>query len=369
MNNLRATSFPLSVLTSALLLTGLVACAEQALEPAQLHQVCRSDEDGSCPDWAWAGEATNLLLLGTHLTPTFQADLGDDGPPKGQEIRAWLGNHELEEIIQISPPDGAQSALSASLPANLNPGRYSLRLELPSSGILVLEDAFELRSPLVAGYSLQKAVFPVGDQAVLHLDLHNQGNTTLELLRLDWSQEGPGLVNLPGAFQAATLIPGARQQVDIALEAQEPGRTLLSLQAIAQNPVGIILGQNPVLKVDLAILEAASLQTTPSLSPNPATVDQALELEVTIENTGGVGLSEVSLLLEQTAGQAQLDWLELPEPVDLLAGGRRILRVVGTARSPGQAQLQIRVGGVEDISGILRQALLPDPILLTVVEP
>ncbi|MBW2699873.1 MAG: hypothetical protein JRF33_03550 [Deltaproteobacteria bacterium] len=369
MSNLRATSFPLRVLASALLLTGLVACVEQALVPAQLHQICRNDGDDSCPDWAWAGEATDLLLLGTHLAPTFQADLGNDEPHTGQKIRAWLGDHELEEIFQIRPPDGAQSALSASLPANLSPGLYSLRLELPSSGIILVEDAFELRSPLVAGYSLQKAVFPVGDQAVLRLDLHNQGNTTLELLRLDWSQEGLGLVDLPGAFQTATLIPGAQQQMDIALEAQEPGRTLLSLQAIAKNPEGIILGQNPVLTIDLAILDAASLQANPTLSPNPATVDQALGLEVTVENTGGVGLSQVNLLLEQTAGQAQLDWLELPEPVDLLAGGRRILRIVGTARSPGQAQLQIRVEGVEDISGILRQAPLTDPLLLTVVAP
>ena len=337
-------------------LSSFAACADQALQPAQLNQVCLADGSGDCQAWTWAGQESRLLLLGTHLAPVFEVDLGDDGLPEGAGFHAWMGQQELTDINITTPVNGQQSALTATLPAGLAPGTYALDLTSPSGQIQSLEEAFELRSPLTAELSIEKTILPVDDSSVFSLHLRNSGSATLRQVHLEWEQTGAGQVDLPGSLDFDELIPGAQQDVQVELLASTAGRCSLRLWAAAQSEFGVPLRQEPGLSIELAVLEAASLTMSADLQPNPAAIDQIIVLEAEVHNEGGVGLSQVELVIEQDGSGAQLEWDPAPEGVSLLAGGQRFLRRQAVVRGAGQARLQIRAQGIEDISGTLRQS-------------
>ncbi len=136
------------------LLALFAACAPTA-PPVELYAVS--------PDRGWQGETTDVRIEGKNLLPSL--NLGAEDEVVG-EFEAWLvgadGDFRLEGTELLD-----HSALTAQVPAGIDPGVYPVKLRTPSGIEASLDDAFRVtltRADRLT-LSIESGVAPVGDYA------------------------------------------------------------------------------------------------------------------------------------------------------------------------------------------------------------
>ncbi|MEC7949056.1 MAG: hypothetical protein VX265_15915, partial [Myxococcota bacterium] len=117
-------------------LGGLVL-AVSCVQPVDAPELVSMD-----PAWGWNGETTDVVLLGNDFYPGIAAT-GSDRFEIDRQFDAWLtleGNRTPLEGVSLQELD----ALSARVPAGLEPGRYDVGLRTPNGVESILARGFSV---------------------------------------------------------------------------------------------------------------------------------------------------------------------------------------------------------------------------------
>lgn len=122
---MKRVALSLLVLTAGCKDTGAVAPVLSAVAPTQ----------------GVAGARTPVRIAG-HFAVAVRANFDDEDRSRiATEFGAWLGEQPLEDVTYVSP-----TALTATVPAGLSPGRYALTVTDPRGERGTLPDAFTVLS-------------------------------------------------------------------------------------------------------------------------------------------------------------------------------------------------------------------------------
>jgi hypothetical protein len=346
------------------LLALAAGCATELQPPPTLLEVCRASDDSVCIGWIYAGERTELKLLGADLLEAWEVDLGTTEPPVSiDEFRAWIGPAELEQV-RLSPQAlrGSQ-ALEGVIPGDLPAEVYPVKIETPAGQQAQQANGFEIRDPIWIRLGLDKPTLPRGDQARLTVTIENRGPVPLRDNQLALSQGGSGSFLLPDPPPAFSLAGQSSVDVDLDLVASGPGQPQLAVTVSAMADGRIPVGNRVPAILQASILEEVQLRLSASIQPPLGPVGSQIVLAVTATNDGGVAARGVRMLPPEVAGAGQIQWD--PDPGtnrDIAPGQSYTLRWYGTASAAGTAFVSASVLATEALSLRPIQADLPTPI-------
>ena len=130
-----------AIWTATLVLSA--GCAVENLPSPTLFDVCLSIE-GPCVNQAYAGERTDLVLIGEHFNPAFDVDIdNDDPPPLRGSFRADIAGTPIEDIWRHS-----DTLLLGTLPGTVPLGSHDVIVEFPGGMRAGLQEAFSIVDPL-----------------------------------------------------------------------------------------------------------------------------------------------------------------------------------------------------------------------------
>jgi len=349
--------------TAALTLSAaFFGCAVENLPEPALFDVCLNSET-PCINQAYAGERTNIVLIGEHFNPAFNVDVNDDNPPPlCGSFQASIADKPIEDVRRLS-----ENLLSGTLPGTVPLGSHDVIAKFPGGRRAGLNQAFSIVDPLVVTASPQHPRAPQGHAFGLDVTLQNLGAALLTQITLGLSQEGPGQITLPADSVVASLGGGSSSTTTLQLQAQQPGSATLLLEVSALAGGNVLVGTPEPLAIDMLVLPPAVLAVSGEVSPTTVDPGDDFELIVDVYNSGGVDALEVEALEAGVSGSgsATLD-APTPSPLSIPAGSRRTIRFSGQALSRGTVIFDVRVVGREAISQRLLGPVDAEPVSIEI---
>lgn len=150
--------------TDMLMIFALLSCAPLAADPAL---------EGMDPARGWTGEATPVTITGSNLFPIVS--LGAPDPVSG-DFEAWLMASPPVRLEAVTYTDSEH--LSATVPAGVDPGVYSLAVRTPDGGEVTQSEAFKVTRTRADHLSFvaTSAAYDLGESAEILLELRDPDN-------------------------------------------------------------------------------------------------------------------------------------------------------------------------------------------------
>ena len=351
--------------TWALLATALVlttGCAVENLPDPALFDVCLRS-DGPCVNQAYAGERTNLALIGAHFHPAFDVDINEDGsPPLRGNFQANIAGTPLEDVWRHS-----EFLLMGTMPGTVPLGTHDVLVVLPGGLRAGLPGAFSIVDPLVVSAAPEQPRVPNNYAFGLDVTLTNLASVPLTQVALSLSQQGTGRVILPADPVLASVGGESSSTTTLRLQALQPGSTTLLLGVSALAGGNVLVGNSEPLMVDLLVLPPAVLLASAEVSPTTVNPGDDFELIVDVFNTGGVDALDVEAFEPTVSGSGSATLGDpAPSRLEVPAGSRRTIRFSGRALSSGTTVFEARLQGLEAISQRLLGPVAADPVSIEI---
>jgi hypothetical protein len=337
-------------------------CAVENLPDPALFDVCLRS-DGPCVNQAYAGERTNLALIGAYFHPAFEVDINDDDPPPLRgDFRATIAGTPLEDVWRHS-----EFLLMGTMPGTVPLGTHDVLVELPGGLRTGLPEAFSIVDPLVVSATPEQPRVPNNHVFGLDVTLENLASVPLTQVTLSLSQQGTGRVILPADSVAASVGGESSSTTTLRLQAQQPGPTTLLLSASALAGGNVLVGTSEPLMVDLLVLPPAVLLASAEVSPTTVDPGDDFELIIDVFNTGGVDALDVEVLEPTVSGSGSAALGDpAPSRLEVPAGSRRTIRFSGRAVSSGTVVFDTRLQGLEAVSRRLLGPVAADPVSIEI---
>lgn len=299
------------------------------------------------PSTAYVGQDTPVLLRGDAFNPEAVQQLGSGSHiALDTGFRAFLGDVELSGVRFIDA-----RTLSATVPAGLPPGDYSLTVEGPY-GRGTATDVFHAVQgvpPSLSAAASAPSRALTGQEVTVSVAVSNGG--TMAALGV-----APGAGTAAGP--PATLQPAA-ETVDIAggnehtfawqVQASEPGSLDLTLPVAGTDQIS----GTPVsaqATTSILFVTPARLVATPRPAPPSQPAGPIIQLTLDVENTGGSDALGVAFgPLSGTGGVVEI--LSAPDPQDVPAGTIRTFVWTIRGSLEGTAVLAASGAGVDATDG------------------
>jgi hypothetical protein len=337
-------------------------CATQSPPDPSLYSVCL-DAEGPCVSDAYAGERTEVALIGEHFHPAFEVDIGSDEPPPVRgAYRAFIANTPLDDVRR-----GTDTLLLGTLPGTVPLGAHDVIAEIPGGLRAGLPQAFFIVDPLAVTAAPEPPRVPQGHAFGLEVTLQNLGTALLTNITLRLSQEGAGRVLLPADSVLASLGGESSLTATLPLKAQQPGQASLLLGVSALAGGFVRVGPREPLAIDILVLPPADLVVSANVAPTTVEPGDRFELIVTVFNTGGVEALDVEVLTPGIGGSGSVV-LDSPAPsgLNVPAGSRQAILWGGQALTRGTVVFHAQVHGLEAISERLLGPVDADPVSLEI---
>ena len=170
--------------------------------------------DAVDPAWTFDTVATPITLNGEMFTPrgSLPLGVGPEALKTDATFRAFLGELELSNVVWHD-----SKTITADVPAGLEVGSYTVRLEDPYGVRVALADAFEVRTRRGAALSTKvtasESTVRLGSSVRIDVTITNDGDTAArDVVVLADQPMGTALVMQLGILRGNPVIePGASQ--------------------------------------------------------------------------------------------------------------------------------------------------------------
>lgn len=230
---MRRTAIILSLAAAA------AACDGTPLAPPVIEEACVLD-GGECIAGMYAGEDGVLVIRGRGMFQGFACDLGsDEALPLSGTFAAWAGDRPVEDLVPEVWREGEPEALRGRLSAGLWVGRHPVRVRAPSGQQAERPDALVVANPLWLEGTVADSHPPAGGRLLLSLRLHNLGRARLAEVRLAFSENGAGDLELLGVQTLEPMEALTSRSLVFEIPARSAGRVDLGVfvQAVAAGAV------------------------------------------------------------------------------------------------------------------------------------